>query len=63
MMGNKKRLTLKEARRTSQIEEFIREHEKDGRGDLERLDKALKSPASRTKKSTPGTSSPDASDD
>lgn len=36
--------TLKEARKTSKLEQFIQEHEKDTPGDLDKLDAAIKRP-------------------
>lgn len=53
--------TLAKARQQGDLEEFIREHENDAHGDLEKLDKALKRPDKS--KATPKASSPDASDD
>lgn len=55
--------TLKNAIKEGKLEQFIREHEKDALGDLEKLDKALKRPASDKSKATPKASSQDASDD
>ena len=54
--------TLREARK-GKLEEFIREHEKDATGDLDKLDAAIKRPASRRSKEAPEASKPDASDD
>ncbi len=45
--------TLKEARKTGDIEKFIREHEQDEPGDIDRLDAALKRPASQKSKEAP----------
>lgn len=53
--------TLKKAVKEGKLEDFIREHEGDPPGDLEKLDKALKHPDKS--KATPKASSPDASDD
>lgn len=39
------------------LEKFIREHEKDDAGDMEKMDKALKRPASDKTKQAPKTSS------
>lgn len=51
--------TLKEARKKGQkgLDQFIREHEKDDTGDMDKLDKALKRPASDKTKQSPKTSS------
>ncbi len=54
---------LKDARKKGNLDQFIREHEKDAPGDLDRLDAAIKRPASRSSKEAPATSKPDASDD
>lgn len=53
--------TLAKARRQGKLEQFIREHEKDAPGDLEKLDRALKRPdkSKETRKASPQ----DASDD
>lgn len=55
--------TLKEAQKKGKLDQFIREHESDPPGDMERLDKALKRPADRRKSEAPKASSRDASDD
>ncbi len=54
---------LKEARKRHDLEDFIREHEKDAPGDLDELDAAIKRPASQSSKEAPATSKPAASDD
>jgi len=54
---------LKKARDEGRLEEFIREHEKDAPGDQEKLDKALKRPASQRSKEAPKASSQTDSDD
>lgn len=54
--------TLREARKTGKIERFIKEHEKDEPGDLDKLDAALKRPSRETEKSTPAASTPDSGD-
>ena len=54
--------TLKEARKKG-LERFIREHESDAPGDLDKLNAAIKRPASQTSKEAPVASKPDASDD
>ena len=56
-------MSLQKARKEGRIEDFIREHEKDAPGDLDKLDAAIKRPASRSLKEAPATSKPDASDD
>ena len=48
--------TLKEARKTG-ISKFVREREKDEPGDLEKLNAALKRPASEKSKEAPKSSS------
>lgn len=53
--------TLKKAIKEGKLEDFIREHENDAPGDLEKLDKVLKRPDKS--KATPKASSQDASDD
>lgn len=55
--------TLRKALKDGKVEQFIREHEKDAPGDLDKLDKALKRPASRRSKEAPKASSRRASDD
>ena len=55
--------TLKEARRKGKLDQFIREHEKDAPGDLDKLDAAIKRPASGAEKSDQEASKPDAGDD
>jgi hypothetical protein len=56
-------ISLRKALKEGKLEEFIREHEKDAPGDLEKLDKAIKRPASDKSKATPKASSRGASDD
>ncbi len=51
--------TLKEARKKGKLDEFIREHEADPDGDLDKLDAALKRPASQKTKEAPAASKPD----
>lgn len=53
---------LKEARK-GKIEEFIKEHEADPEGDLDKLDKVISRPTRGTGKATRKASSRDASDD
>lgn len=55
--------TLKDARKKGKLGQFIREHEKDVPGDLDKLDAAIKRPTSRSSKEAPAASKPDASDD
>ena len=54
--------TLRAARKLD-LEKFIREHEQDAPGDLDKLDAAIKRPASRRSKEAREASKPDASDD
>ncbi len=55
--------TLDHARKTGDLEKFIREHEDDPEGDLDKLDKAIARPAqesgSATRKSSAKASSGD----
>ena len=52
---NRALMNLKEARKKDKLKAFIKEHEKDPKGDKAKLDKAITS-LSRTSKSTRGTS-------
>ena len=54
-------MNLKEARKKDKLKTFIKEHEKDAKGDKAKLDKAIKS-LSQTSKSTRGTSRRESSD-
>ena len=54
---------LKEARKASKIEDFIKEHEADPNGDLDKLDAVIKRPTRGSGKAIRQTSSQDASDD
>lgn len=54
--------TLREARKKGQLEKFIREHEKDAPGDLDKLDAAIKRPASGKSSGARPASSEDGSD-
>ncbi len=55
--------TLKDARKKGKITEFVKEHEKDQRGDKQRFDKALDSITHPEKsKSTQETSDQDSSE-
>lgn len=49
----KKPISLKSAIKQKKIDEFIREHETDEKGDLGKLDQALKRPASEKSKEAP----------
>jgi hypothetical protein len=53
---------LRDARK-GKIEEFIKEHEADADGDLEKLDTLIKRPVQESVSATRPTSSQDASDD
>ena len=55
-------MDLKTARK-GKLEKFIREHEKDAPGDLDKLDAAISRPVRGTGKEAPKASSRDASDD
>ncbi len=54
---------LRDARKDGKIEDFIKEHEADPDGDLDKLDAALKRPSQGTASKARSTSSQDASDD
>lgn len=56
-------IDLKTARKKGKLEQFIREHEKDGPGDLYKLDEALKRPARESAKAAQKASSQKSSDD
>ena len=56
-------ISLKTAIKQNKIDQFIREHEKDAPGDADKLDKALKRPASKKSKEAPKASSRQKSDD
>jgi hypothetical protein len=49
--------TLREARKQGKLDQFIKEHEEDAPGDREKLDKAIKRPASQKSKEAPKASS------
>ncbi len=53
---------LKQARK-GKIEDFIKEHEADPKGDLDKLDAVIKRPTQESEKATPKTSSRGTSDD
>ena len=55
--------TLKKARQEGKTEDFIKEHEADPEGDLDKLDALIKRPVQGTGKAVPKASSQDASDD
>ncbi len=55
-------MNLKEARKKG-LEAFIKEHEKDAPGDLDRLNKAIKRPASGKSSEVPKASSQPSDDD
>lgn len=55
--------SLKSARQKGKIEEFIKEHEADPDGDLDKLDAVIKRPVQGNGKATRPASSEDASDD
>lgn len=50
-------IPLRKALREGRLEDFIRQHESDPPGDLERLDKTLKRPPSGKSKEAPKASS------
>lgn len=50
-------ISLRKALKTGKLSWFIREHETDKPGDLEKLEKALKRPASQKSKEAPKASS------
>lgn len=54
---------LKEARKKGKIEDFIKEHDADPDGDLDKLDEVIKRPAQGTGKATRPSSGQDGSDD
>ena len=54
---------LREALKKGKIEDFIKEHEANPEGDLDKLDEVIKRPTRGTGKATPKASSRGASDD
>jgi hypothetical protein len=54
---------LKTARQMGKLDQFIREHEKDAPGDLDKLDAAIKHPTRESGKEAPKASSQESSDD
>lgn len=63
MIKQKAQLTLNEARKTDRLEKFIHERECDTPGDAEKLDEAIKRPASQKSKEAPKVSPRRGSDD
>lgn len=55
--------TLRKALKEGKLEKFIREHENDDPGDMDKLDKALKRPVSEKSKAAPKSSSQGTRDD
>lgn len=55
--------TLRKALKDGNLESFIKEHDKDAPGDADRLNAALKKPASEKTKAVPKASSRHGSDD
>ncbi len=55
--------TLKKAKETGKLEDFIKEHENDPKGDIDKLDAIIKRPSRESGKATRKASSQDASDD
>ena len=55
--------TLREARKQEQLEKFIKEHEADPIGDMDKLDAAIKRPSPGTGKLSQTASTPDSRDD
>ena len=51
--------SLKQARKEKNLEKFIREHEKDAPGDLDKLDNAIRRPVQDKSKSKKETSDQD----
>lgn len=60
---SQKRLNLREARRNSAVAEFIKEHEADPDGDLDKLDAVIKRPTQGSGKAARPASTQDASGD
>ena len=56
-------ISLKKAIKKGKLKEFIREHKTDEPGDLDKLNEALKRPASEKSKEAPKSSSRDNRDD
>lgn len=53
--------TLRDARKEGKLDKFIKEHEKDATGDLDKLDKAIKRPDRGMSSKPPKASSRDGS--
>ena len=62
-MGRDKKINLQEARKKGKLEQFIREHEKDAPGDLDKFEKAIKRSVRESAKATRKASSEESSDD
>ena len=56
-------ITLRKALKEGKLKQFIREHEADAPGDMDKLDEALKRPASEKSREAPKSSSREPSDD
>ena len=56
-------MNLKKARQKNKLDDFIKEHEADPEGDLDKLDDVIKRPTQGSGKATRPASSRDASDD
>jgi len=54
---------LKTACQNGKIDDFVKEHEADADGDLDKLNAVIKRPTQESAKATPKASSRDASDD
>ena len=55
--------TLREARKQGKIESFIKDHENDDPGDLDKVEAIIQSATQESESSTPKTSSKASSDD
>ena len=55
--------TLKKVRESGELEQFIREHEKDPLGDMDKLDAVIGRSSQGTEKSNQEASTPDSGDD
>ena len=55
--------TLREAKKAGKLEQFIREHEKDAPGDMDKLDASIARPSAGTAKPGQEASKPDSGDD
>jgi ferritin-like metal-binding protein YciE len=54
---------LKKAREKGKLEDFIKEHEDDPKGDIDKLEEVIKRPSRESGKATRPTSSRESSDD